>query len=69
MNIPFFTCNLHEAFDETCYMFTGSEAAIKQGIAAFSRQPNLKDKLNSGGSISTIRMSGDGGKLFKLRLP
>ena len=33
---------LHEAFDETCDMFTGTEAAIKQVTVAFSRPPNLK---------------------------
>ena len=38
---------LREAFDETCDMFTGTEAAIKQVTVAFSRPPNLKDKLTS----------------------
>jgi hypothetical protein len=53
---------LREAFDDTCNMFTGTEAAIKQVTVAFSRPPNLKDKLTSaklrevaGKEVSTIQ--------------
>ena len=38
---------LREAFEETCDMFNGTEVAIKQVTVAFSRPPNLKDKLTS----------------------
>ena len=38
---------LRDAFNNTCDNFVGTEAEIKQVSVAFSRPPNLKDRLTS----------------------
>ena len=38
---------LNDVFAATCDNFIGTEAEVKQVTVAFSRPPNLKDRLTS----------------------